>query len=214
MPLKKSLSLESTFATYTADEIIGEGGAGIVYHATTDHSSNEVAIKVLSPDKSTAERRKRFKNELQFGMTARHGNVMPVLDHGLAKLPKGTTPFYVMPLCRRSLRQAINEGIPAGSALTHFAHIIDGVEAAHLKGVVHRDLKPENILFDPAKKSWRIADFGIAEFTADELYTTTARDPPGIHRSHQERIDRSKERVRRKTEAKRLERHRRARVRD
>jgi len=45
-----------------------------------------------------------------------------------------------------SLRDLIKDGIALDSVLPFFLQILDGVEAAHLVGVVHRDLKPENIL--------------------------------------------------------------------
>jgi tRNA A-37 threonylcarbamoyl transferase component Bud32 len=36
---------------------------------------------------------------------------------------------------------------------------------------VHRDLKPENILYNPQEGRPIVADFGIASFEEDELYT-------------------------------------------
>jgi serine/threonine protein kinase len=52
-----------------------------------------------------------------------------------------------------------------------FSQFLDGVEAAHLKNVVHRDLKPENILVLRKEDRLVIADFGIAQFRQDELWT-------------------------------------------
>lgn len=52
-----------------------------------------------------------------------------------------------------------------------FTQILDGVEAAHLQGAVHRDLKPENVLVDQTTDTVAIADFGIAQFTEDILFT-------------------------------------------
>jgi len=56
-------------------------------------------------------------------------------------------------------------------ALPLFSRILDGLEAAHLKGVCHRDLKPENIMCDPENNVVVIADFGIAKFQEEDLYT-------------------------------------------
>ena len=49
--------------------------------------------------------------------------------------------------------------------------ILNGAEAAHILKVIHRDIKPENILYDSAKSKLVLADFGIARFQQEELYT-------------------------------------------
>ena len=68
-------------------------------------------------------------------------------------------------------------GISSAKALSIFSQIMDGVEAAHLQGVVHRDLKPENILYDRLTDRLAIADFGIAHFT-EELAATAVETTP------------------------------------
>ena len=70
-----------------------------------------------------------------------------------------------------SLRKLMGDGISSDAVLPLFSNILDGVEAAHLKGVVHRDLKPENILYDGDSGTLAIADFGTARFTEDIVAT-------------------------------------------
>ncbi len=135
------------------------------------------AVKILKPDQITTERRKRFKNELTFGVQANHQNVVRVLDQGVIDLKGVKAPFYVMPLYGESLRAAIERRIPPSQVLPQFAQILNGVEAAHLRNIIHRDLKPENILHDGRTSEWLIADFGIADFTAAELYTHVETKP-------------------------------------
>lgn len=51
------------------------------------------------------------------------------------------------------------------------------MEAAHLQKVVHRDLKPENVLYDRQAETLLVADFGIAHFEEEELYTGVETAP-------------------------------------
>ena len=111
----------------------------------------------------------RFKNELTFGERNQHKNVITVRDHGVDTTGPEPTPFYVMPFFEESLRALMDSGIKHEQVLPLFAQCLDGVEAAHLQGVVHRDLKPENILYDVGTNNVVVADFGVAEFAQEEL---------------------------------------------
>src|SRR3981081_1724934 len=71
----------------------------------------------------------------------------------------------------------MNVGVVPLEVLPLFVKILDGVEAAHLQGVIHRDLKPENILVDSKGAHPAIADFGIASFTEDLLVTSVETAP-------------------------------------
>jgi serine/threonine protein kinase len=168
--LHKSLVFTTTFATYTATHIIGEGGSGRIFEASDD-TGGICAIKWLDPAKATKEKVKRFKNELQFCLRNRHPHILTIIDHGVLIKGEDNSPFYVMPLYDGSLRDLLKAGISRSKVLNYFAQILDGVEAAHIQGVVHRDLKPENILYAAGDDRLVIADFGIARFEEDELYT-------------------------------------------
>jgi serine/threonine protein kinase len=80
-------------------------------------------------------------------------------------------PFYVMPMYQTTLRGLMKARIEPDRVLPLFSQVLDGVEAAHLMGVWHRDLKPENILCDQDRGAIVVADFGIAHFEEEEIYT-------------------------------------------
>ncbi len=170
MLLKNPVVFNTTFAQYTSTEIIGEGGAGRIYKATDDAGS-VYAIKLLTAAKPNSETMKRFKNEVQFCSKHDHKNIIKVVDHGV--LPDGNklAPFYVMPLYTASLRDLLGAKIPHDKVLPYFSQLLDGVEAAHLYGVTHRDLKPENVLYDESRDLLLVADFGIAYFEEEAIYT-------------------------------------------
>lgn len=173
--LKKPVAFETTFGVYETHEIIGEGGAGRVFGGVGPDQSS-VAVKVLSKDKTSADKRKRFKNEITFLTRNSHKNIVTVVDHGISLAGEIVGPFYVMKRFDGSLRDLIGK-LPPEKMLPLFSQILDGVEAAHFKNVIHRDLKPENILFDKSTEVLAIADFGIARFTADMLETLVETSP-------------------------------------
>jgi serine/threonine protein kinase len=174
--LKKAITLETTFGPYAIDELLGEGGAGRVFGGASSEGA-KVAIKVLSADKVTTDKRRRFKNEISFLARNRHPNIVSVIDHGIAALNDVSGPFYVMKRYDANLREVMRGGLPAQELLPLFSKILDGVEAAHLQGALHRDLKPENVLFDRASKTPLIADFGVASFTDDIVATAVETGP-------------------------------------
>lgn len=164
--MKKPKQLRTTFASYTHFEHIGEGGCSIVFSAK-EENGNAVAIKILDSSKANREKLKRFKNEYRFCSWNKHPNIITVLDHGLTE---EQSPFFVMPLYKGSIRPLIGKLSPR-DALSVFEKILDGVDAAHKLGVTHRDLKPENILTNDTRTNVVIADFGIAAFEEEEIYT-------------------------------------------
>lgn len=170
MTLKKPINFITTFDSYIATKIIGEGRSGRVYEVA-NNEGELFAVKLLKPEFASKEKIKRFKNELKFCQENRHPNIVTVEDHGLYSDGKNPSPFYVMPLADGSLRDLMARAISADDILIYFFHLLDGVEAAHLKNVVHRDLKPENVLYDKKNDRLMLADFGIAQFEQDELYT-------------------------------------------
>lgn len=167
--MAKSISFESPFDTYSVIKVIGEGGAGLVYEVT-NAAGETLALKCLAPERVTAERLKRFKNEITFCQKQDHPNIIKVVDAGSTQIKNVKCPFYVMRRYSGTLRTRMHDVKP-DDALRVFSQILDGVEAAHLSNVWHRDLKPENILWNERDNTLVIADFGIAHFEEDEIYT-------------------------------------------
>lgn len=167
--MAKSIAFESPFDIYNVSEIIGEGGAGLVYEVT--NAAGEIlALKCLAPGRITAERLKRFKNEITFCQKQDHPNIIKVVDTGAALIKNVKCPFYVMRRYSGTLRTRMHDVKP-DDAMRVFSKILDGVEAAHLSNVWHRDLKPENILWNERDGTLVVADFGIAHFEEEEIYT-------------------------------------------
>ncbi len=165
--MKKNQTYRTTFNEYTVGQSIGNGGSGIVYEAL-NKDSERFALKVIDPKYVTTQKLKRFQNEIKFSENITHRNIIKVLDHGPGE---SGAPFYVMPMFECTLEKVMAEHILPNAILPIFSQILDGVEAAHLKNVTHRDLKPKNILCDREGATFVVADFGIASFEDEELYT-------------------------------------------
>jgi serine/threonine protein kinase len=167
MGQKKGDVLKTAFETYTIHGQIGVGGSGEVYEVR-DSENATYAVKILDPAKASASRLKRFRNEIQFCMRNVHRNIIQVHSSGVT--PGGAT-FYVMPRYSGTLRDLMKKGTGQDAVLGYFGQILDGVEAAHLQNVWHRDVKPENILVSGSSDTLVVADFGIAHFEEEELFT-------------------------------------------
>jgi serine/threonine protein kinase len=167
MGYKKGDVLKTAFETYTIKSQIGTGGSGAVYEVR-DFEDAAYAAKILDPARVSTNRLRRFKNEIHFCTKNKHPNVIQVHASGIAE--NGET-FYVMPLYSGTLRDLMSKRVVPQAVLPYFGQILDGVEAAHLRGVWHRDIKPENILFSAETGALVVADFGIAHFEEEELLT-------------------------------------------
>jgi serine/threonine protein kinase len=162
---KTGEKLKTTFDTYSIEERIGAGGSGEVY-AVRDSDNLVFAAKILDKGKTTSNRLKQFKNEIDFCSRGAHPNIIRVYDNGMAK--KGAI-FYVMPLYPESLRDLITQGIDAERVLPYFGQVLDGVEAGHLHRILHLDLKPENLLHNTVHQHLVVADFGVSHFESEDL---------------------------------------------
>ena len=156
---------------YLLLERVGLGGMGEVYAAEQrDPVERRVALKLIRPGMDSAEIVVRFEAERQALARMTHPNVAQVLDLGTTDDGR---PYFVMEFvagepiteyCDR--RQLIT-----GERLGLFLGICDGVQHAHLKGVVHRDLKPGNLLVteQDGHPTPKVIDFGVARATTGRL---------------------------------------------
>lgn len=167
--MKKDSVVKTAFDEYTLIKQVGQGGNGKVFSAINGNGDS-VAIKFVERNIS-ANKLKRFKNEIHF--CERHGNksIVEILDRGYVTLDNTEYVFYVMPLYAETLRDKMKAKINPEDAVTIFIGLIEGLMHAHKLGTIHRDIKPENIMFKTGSLEPIICDFGIAHFAEDELLT-------------------------------------------
>ena len=163
---------------------LGFGGMGDVYRARDTRLGRDVAIKVL-PEALTkdADRLRRFEQEARTIAALNHPNILGIHDVGAYD----GAPFLVSELLEgKTLREAMEAvRLPVRRAIEYALGIVQGLAAAHEKGVVHRDLKPENV-FITRDGRVKILDFGLAKLASakesreHEVTLTSPATLPGM----------------------------------
>ena len=150
---------------YEIVSLQGRGGMGDVYRARDTKLRRDVALKIVSDSYTgNRDRLRRFEQEALAAAALNHPNIVTLyaIDR------HADVTFLTMELVEgRSLSTVIPRGgLPLDQLLTLAIPILDGVSAAHKRGITHRDLKPANIMVTTDGRP-KILDFGLAKVADD-----------------------------------------------
>ncbi|KAL1354677.1 probable serine/threonine-protein kinase At1g01540 [Arachis hypogaea] len=169
--------LEDSTNGFAPENVIGEGGYGIVYHGVLKDNTN-VAVKNLLNNRGQAER--EFKVEVEAIGRVRHKNLVRLLGYCAEGAHRMLVYEYVD---NGNLEQWLHGDVGSCSPLTWeirmniilgtakgLTYLHEGLEPK----VVHRDIKSSNILID---KQWnsKVSDFGLAKLLGSQSSYVTTR---------------------------------------
>jgi serine/threonine protein kinase len=166
----RELQPGDSLGPYRLEELLGEGGMGLVFRAVRDSDGQQVALKVMRFELiEDPVFGKRFEQEARAASEVHDPHLVPVLEAGQAEgrrylavayIPGGTLED------RLAERSRLEPQETAGFAQDVGA----GLDALHGAGIVHRDLKPSNIIVD-AEGTAMLTDFGLAKGRAYTVLT-------------------------------------------
>ncbi|GIH92338.1 serine/threonine-protein kinase [Planobispora siamensis] len=167
---------EDFAARYRLLRQLGSGGMGTVWLARDEMLHREVAVKELTLPPGADESRRadmvaRAVREAQATAQVRHPSVVAI--HDVAAYDG--KPWIVMELLRgRTLADVVEEHgpLPPRHVAALGAQLLDGLAAAHTRGIQHRDVKPGNVFLTDTGRAV-LTDFGIAKLTGEETLTQT-----------------------------------------
>ena len=158
---------------YELEEVLGEGGMGVVWRAIDSKTGSPVAIKLMK-DISDPVAVELFTKEWKALAEMCHPNIIDVRDVDVIEENRKKKPFFVMPLLRGATLAELIGDASARLTLARIVEIISqvckGLQAAHQRGLVHRDLKPSNI-FVMDDDTAKIIDFGVVHLAGSKSVT-------------------------------------------
>lgn len=169
--------LEVSTNEFADENVIGEGGYGIVYRGLLEDNTL-VAVKNLLNNRGQAE--KEFKVEVEAIGRVRHKNLVRLLGYCAEGAHRMLVYEYVD---NGNLEQWLHGEVGPCSPLTWeirmnivigtakgLTYLHEGLEPK----VVHRDIKSSNILLD---RQWnpKVSDFGLAKLLGSERSYVTTR---------------------------------------
>jgi serine/threonine protein kinase len=161
---------------YTILGKLADGGMAEIFlaiqHGAEGFEKAVVLKRILTQYSADPQFRNMLLDEAHISMTLQHGNVVQVLDLGVA----AGRYFLALELVdgwdlERILQRAHAVGMvwPAALGLYVVAEVCRGLAYAHGKsrdgkplGIVHRDISPNNVLLS-GEGEVKVADFGIAK---------------------------------------------------
>jgi hypothetical protein len=131
---------------YVLEEKIGEGGMGEVFLARHVFLRRPTAVKLLSPQKTSAENIKRFEREVRMTCRLAHPNTIAIYDYGHTDEGVFYYAMEYVPGITLARMVALGGPLPEGRVIHILRQVCGSLREAHETGLIHRDIKPGNLM--------------------------------------------------------------------
>jgi serine/threonine protein kinase len=163
------------FAGYRLDELVTEGGIGVVYQAFDDRLQRAVALRIVAPELARDPvTRARLNRAVTALAGVDHPNVVPIYEAGEYA---GRLFIAVRWVDGRSLRRLVRSAGPLElqRAVQVVNQVASALQAIHAVGIFHRNVSPSSVLVTPIDHVY-LTGFG---------YARRADAEPGLTLPHQ-----------------------------
>jgi DNA-binding response OmpR family regulator len=161
-------SLRDPIPGYTIRKTIGESEKALVYLASSDKLSDDVALKVTKSESSDEDDEQVLAREYEALSALRNPSIVTIYDYGT----NAGREFLAMEYFPRGDLQArLQRGILEADALRYLEQIARALQVVHEAGILHRDLKPPNLMLRE-NDTIVLIDFGLARGVGDSPNAT------------------------------------------
>jgi len=150
-----------TLKHYVIENLLGQGGMGIVYLARDSKLQRPVALKLLKPDLvSDPDKKGRFLREARSAAALTHPAIAQVYD---IDEDQGMMFIAMEYIDGRTVSRLIADGeLDLLGAVEIALQISEGLARAHEANIIHRDIKSDNIMVNRDGHA-KLLDFGLAK---------------------------------------------------
>ncbi|MEZ5473327.1 MAG: serine/threonine-protein kinase, partial [Marinicella sp.] len=148
---------------FRVEQVIAQGGMGLVYKGYDELLGRHVAIKTIRPDYAfKPATQQRFIREAQILSKINDSRICQIYDF----IDQNDCEFIVLEYIDGKNLNDRETALAQTDQLELFVQLAEALESAHQQGIIHRDLKPDNLMVT-GEPSLKILDFGIARSAAN-----------------------------------------------
>lgn len=146
---------------FKIEELLGQGGMGVVYRARDVRLDRPVAIKILRAElTANPDRRRRFLLEARAASAVTHPSIAQIYD---VDEVEGMTYIAMEYVEGQTVGQLIRKReLDLIGSIEIALQVAEGLSKAHEANIVHRDIKSDNIMVTRDGHA-KLLDFGLAK---------------------------------------------------